>query len=136
MKHPFHQTAIVLAVAMPLVVLIPLSVNAANSPVQQLFDEYRNQGVSKFSAEQGQALWQKTVDGRRCGSCHTADPRAEGKHQKTKKPIAALAPSINPKRLQKTKTIRKWLKRNCKWTLGRECSAQEKGNFLTWLSQQ
>ncbi len=25
---------------------------------------------------------------------------------------------------------------NCKWTLDRECTAQEKGDFLTWLSQQ
>ncbi|MFK5970948.1 MAG: DUF1924 domain-containing protein [Candidatus Marithrix sp.] len=29
--------------------------------------------------------------------------------------------------------IRKWFKRNCKWTLGRECNAQEKGDILKFI---
>lgn len=114
---------------------------ASTDSVMQLLNQYRTEAdVAEFSAERGQALWMTTVsidgDRRRCGSCHTNDLKAQGKHQKTTKPIAAMAPSVNPKRLQKTKTIRKWLKRNCKWTFGRECSAQEKGDLLTWISQQ
>lgn len=117
-------------------IVVSAPIAAATSSVQRLLNEYSATGITEFSAERGQALWTTAVDGRRCSSCHTEDPRAQGRHQKTKKPIAALAPSINAKRLQKAKTIRKWLKRNCKWTFGRECSAQEKGDFLTWLNQQ
>lgn len=116
---------------------------AATAAVQQLLSQYRTEaGVTEFAAGRGKALWTTNVaadgvaDGRSCGSCHTDNLQAAGQHQKTKKPIAALAPSVNAKRLQKTKSIRKWLRRNCKWTFGRECSAQEKGDLLIWISQQ
>ena len=29
--------------------------------------------------------------------------------------------------------IEKWFTRNCKWTLGRECTPQEKGDFLLMI---
>jgi hypothetical protein len=32
--------------------------------------------------------------------------------------------------------IEKWLRRNCNWTLGRECSAREKGDLLSFLRSQ
>ncbi len=44
-----------------------------------------------------------------------------------------MAVSVNPERFTKTKKIKKWFKRNCKWAWGRECTAQEKGNFLTYF---
>ena len=44
-----------------------------------------------------------------------------------------MAPSVNAARLSSRKQIEKWFKRNCKWTLGRECSAQEKGDLLAYL---
>ncbi|RDE19383.1 DUF1924 domain-containing protein [Motiliproteus coralliicola] len=103
------------------------------SPIHGLLDAYRNQGAEAFSAKRGEQLWLTQRDGRRCGSCHTDDPKAPGKHQKTGKAIKPLAPSVNAERLTSEKTIKKWLKRNCKWTLRRECTAQEKGDFLTWL---
>ncbi|MEH6473002.1 MAG: DUF1924 domain-containing protein [Halopseudomonas sp.] len=109
---------------------------AAADPVAQLLTEYRQLGADEFSAARGQALWSSQNAGRHCGSCHSGDPSNSGQHQKTRKPIKPLAPSANPKRLTQVKTIKKWLKRNCKWTLGRECTAQEKGDFLLWLSQQ
>ena len=52
------------------------------------------------------------------------------------KVIDPMAPSVNSKRLTDAKKINKWLLRNCKWTFGRECTAQEKGNVLLWLSEQ
>lgn len=119
-----------------LVTAASVPAHAATESVEQLLQQYQAAGAGSFSAERGQTLWSTAVKGRSCSHCHTQDPTAQGQHQKTKKPILALAPSVNDKRLEKTKTIQKWLKRNCKWTLGRECSAQEKGDFLTWLSQQ
>jgi len=41
-----------------------------------------------------------------------------------------MSPSVNPDRLTDSKKVNKWFKRNCKWTLGRECTAQEKSNFF------
>ncbi|HLG22896.1 MAG TPA: DUF1924 domain-containing protein, partial [Candidatus Manganitrophaceae bacterium] len=72
-------------------------------------------------------------EARSCASCHTADLRSAGKHAKTGKPIDPLAPSANPKRLADGDFIEKWFKRNCKWTLGRECGPAEKGSVLLFL---
>ncbi len=59
-----------------------------------------------------------------------------GKHNRTGKMIKPISPTVNPERLTDIKKIKKWLLRNCKWTFGRECTTQEKGNILLWLSQQ
>ncbi|WP_221793236.1 DUF1924 domain-containing protein [Oceanobacter mangrovi] len=104
--------------------------------VQQKLAEWQQQGTTEYSASRGAALWQQDFDGRSCRSCHGSDLKLEGKHQRTGKAIAPMAPSVNPKRLTDTAFIDKWLLRNCKWTLGRECSPQEKGDLISWLSQQ
>jgi len=92
---------------------------------------------SDFSAERGKALWNQsqTVSGqsRSCSSCHTADPRSEGKHVGTGKAIKPMAPSVNPARFADQKKVDKWFKRNCKWTLGRVCSEQEKGDVIEYM---
>lgn len=119
-----------------LALLLSTATLGANEPLTTLFDEYRTQGATDFSAKRGAALWNSRFDGRSCTQCHSDDARAGGKHQKTRKPIEPMAPSMNAKRLTDAKQIRKWLKRNCKWTLKRECTAQEKGDVLTWLKQQ
>ena len=68
-----------------------------------------------------------------CSSCHTENPRAEGRHVVTKKQIKPLAPSANPERFTNAWKVKKWFKRNCKDIVGRQCSAQEKGDVLTYL---
>jgi len=102
---------------------------------------YRAAGAGPFTAEAGKALWgqTRTVAGeapRSCPACHTADLKARGKHVETGKPIDPLAPSANPDRLTDGRQIEKWLLRNCKWTLGRECVPQEKGDLLTFIAGQ
>ena len=57
-------------------------------------------------------------------------------HVCTGKSIELMAPSVNPKRLTDSRLIEKWFKRNCKWTLGRECTPQEKGDLLVYLQTQ
>jgi len=47
-----------------------------------------------------------------------------------------MAPCVNPKRLTERRQAEKWFKRNCKWTLGRACTAQEKGDLLSFLRNQ
>jgi hypothetical protein len=101
------------------------------------FAQFKKEGAKGFSAEHGKELWNKEfmVEGekRSCTSCHDADLTKPGKHQKTKKVIDPMAPSVNPERFTDQKKIEKWFKRNCSWTIGRECTAQEKGDLLMFL---
>ena len=103
---------------------------------------YRASGAGPFSAQVGEQLWQKEVvsakDGqtRSCTTCHGRDLRRIGKHAKTGKAIDPMSPAANAERLTSAKKIRKWFKRNCKWTWGRECTAQEKGDLLSFIQSQ
>ena len=114
---------------------------SASFAVDALLDVYRGAGAGPFSAESGQRMWTETYNNaqtpaeRRCSSCHTNNLNDVGKHVKTQKRIEAMSPIANAKRLTDTKKIEKWFKRNCKWTLGRECSAQEKGDFLLYIQK-
>jgi uncharacterized membrane protein len=127
------------------IVVIGISVSTtllAATAVEQLLQEYQTQGAAQFSAEQGKAFWNKkfSVAGdtqqRSCTACHTADVRQNGKHATTGKEIKPLAPSVMSKRFTNTNKIRKWFRRNCSWTVGHECSAQEKGDILMYLKDQ
>ena len=128
-----------------MLLLISLSTSFAQADtktVNTLLQAYATQGAITADAEQGKQLWQKIFKGddeyaeRSCSSCHTQDLTATGKHVKTNKTIKPMAPSINPERLSDSKKIEKWFKRNCKWTLGRECTAQEKADFLLYIDNQ
>lgn len=109
------------------------------TPVDELLQRYASEGARGFNAAAGEAQWDKgfvdTASGetRRCSTCHTKDLRTRGKHATTGKVIEPLAPSMNPKRLTDVKEIEKWLLRNCKWTMGRECTPQEKGDYLAMI---
>ena len=91
-------------------------------------------GFSGFSAQRGAEFFKRT-HGREwsCASCHTTNPAAPGRHAKTNKDIAALAPAANPKRFTRPDKVEKWFRRNCNDVLGRTCSASEKGDVLTYL---
>ncbi|MET0071366.1 MAG: DUF1924 domain-containing protein [Candidatus Thiodiazotropha sp.] len=103
---------------------------------------YQTNGAGPFSAQQGAEQWQREVEqtgkgkSRSCGDCHGQDLKKPGRHAKTGKRIEPMAPSVNPKRLTDAKKIEKWFKRNCKWTWGRRCTDQEKGDLLLYLQQQ
>ncbi|HZP85386.1 MAG TPA: DUF1924 domain-containing protein [Burkholderiales bacterium] len=112
---------------------------ASANAVDELLQQYRKQGAGEFSAAAGEQLWQhtftdaKTGEARRCNTCHTNDLKRTGKHAVTGKAIEPLAPSVNPQRLTDKAHIEKWLSRNCKWTIGRECTPQEKGDALVMI---
>ncbi|HED16651.1 MAG TPA: DUF1924 domain-containing protein [Gammaproteobacteria bacterium] len=106
-----------------------------------MLDVYIQQGAVQPDAQAGKAIWLKTFiasDGsiRSCTTCHGNDLKQSGKHVKTKKLIKPMAPSVNPDRLSKTRNIRKWFRRNCKWTIGRECTVVEKASLLAFINQQ
>lgn len=113
--------------------------HAGSTAVNDLLQDYISQGANTADAESGKQLWQKTFNNkngkRSCASCHTKNLTNNGQHIKTKKNIKPMSPSVNPERLTERKNIKKWFKRNCKWTLGRECTAQEKANFLVYIEK-
>jgi hypothetical protein len=119
-----------------LLLLCTAAAAAGAGDLAELLQSYREQGVQSFDPRTGEALWLKDFGGTSCASCHTDSPRNPGRHERTGKPIEPMAPSVNPTRLTDITEMRKWLLRNCKSTLGRECTAQEKGDVLTWLHHQ
>ena len=124
----------VLTVVLALVAAI--DVWAMSPAAAKLLAELEADAELQFSAERGRATWYQEVEGKSCTSCHTDSLESPGRHHKTGKVIEPMAPSVNPKRLSKVRKINKWFLRNCKWTFGRECTAQEKGDILLWLSAQ
>ena len=87
-----------------------------------------------FSAARGEQFFGATHGGDwSCASCHTADPSALGEHAVTGKRIEPLAPAANPERFSNPASVAKWFKRNCNDVLERECTVQEKADFLAFL---
>ena len=68
-----------------------------------------------------------------CASCHTADPRGDGRHVVTGKRIRPMAPAANPDRFTDRGRAEKWFRRNCQDVLGRPCSAREQADVVAYL---
>lgn len=113
----------------------------AQSP-KAILDFYSQQAAASqtgfaASATRGEELYRATLSGRgnkpaSCTSCHTDDPKATGKTQ-VYKPIKALAPAANADRLIDPAKTEKWFRRGCNDVLDRECTAQEKADFVRFL---
>ncbi len=123
--------------------LLAVPVGAAQpGPAQRaILEHYRQQaGGVEFSAERGRKLFSSHHTGGKpktpsCTTCHTADPRNAGRTRAGKR-IAPMALSVTPSRFSDPKKVRKWFRRNCRSVLGRECTPQEKGDFLTFMFSQ
>lgn len=91
-------------------------------------------GFAGFSAQRGEQFF-KARHGNdwTCASCHTENPLGQGRHAKTGKNIAPLAPGANPQRFTDAASVEKWFRRNCNDVLARTCTAQEKGDVLQYL---
>lgn len=63
-------------------------------------------GFAGFSATRGAAFFTST-HGREwsCAACHTRNPATEGRHAKTDKPIAPLAPAANAERFARADKV-------------------------------
>ncbi|MES9815897.1 MAG: DUF1924 domain-containing protein [Candidatus Thiodiazotropha sp.] len=120
--------------------LLSSAVLHANT-LENMLESFQAGGAGPFSAEQGRDAWARAIidkksgKPRSCSDCHGDDPSKAGKHIKTGKRIEPMAPSANPERLSDAKKIDKWFKRNCKWTWGRVCTPQEKGDLLLYLQK-
>ena len=93
-----------------------------------------------FSAERGKTLHTQAFTGGKpdtpaCTACHGKDVRGTGRTP-TGKTIEAMAASVTPARYTDPAKVEKWFKRNCTEVLGRACTAQEKGDWLTFMLGQ
>jgi Domain of unknown function (DUF1924) len=91
-----------------------------------------------FSAEKGKAFFLADHVGGKpdtpsCTSCHTKSPLNAGQ-TRAGKTIDPMAVSLSPKRFTEMAKTEKWFARNCSSVLGRECTPQEKGDFITYMS--
>ena len=97
-----------------------------------------NSSFAGFSAGRGKAFFlsSNTSGGAEtpsCTSCHTSNPLNVGQ-TRAGKAIDPMAVSATPGRFTDFTKTEKWFARNCKTVLGRECTAQEKGDFITYMS--
>lgn len=112
--------------------------NVARSLVALYGQEAKNRSPnSKLSAEAGRAFYIKKVvvndKDLSCSSCHTDDPTKEGKHNETGKPIKPMAISANPDRFSDQTKVEINFAKHCRDLYGHDCSAQDKGDYLTYL---
>lgn len=110
-------------------------VDTAAEPRRSIVEQFAAEAGRPPDPTAGERVWAREgIQGRDCGSCHGQDLTRAGRHQRTGKSIAPMAPSVNPDRYTDPKKVAKWLKRNCKWTFGRDCTPGEKADLLEWLS--
>ena len=106
--------------ATPAELLAAYSAKAGAAPVPE-------RGRQLFTTNFGRAL------GLSCASCHGAVPTQAGKDEVTGKAIEPLAPAFNPKRFTDSAKVELNFRLNCKDFVGRECTAAEKADVLSWL---
>lgn len=112
----------------------PLVQAGDTTPTQQL-ERFAAQAGQPGLAERGGVFFTSRHGGEwSCSSCHGKPPVAVGKHAGTGKAIDPLAPAFNPQAFTETAKVDKWLRRNCKDVLQRECSAGEKADVLAYLT--
>ena len=70
-----------------------------------------------------------------CASCHGSPPTGQGRHAKTGKAIAPLAPAANAGRFSDAAKVEKWFRRNCNDVLGRPCTPSEKADVLAYVTK-
>ena len=128
-RHRVFTTACALTIAMA---GLTGSVQAATPT--ELSTAYATQAGAAAQAERGRQFF-TTTHGKEwsCASCHTALATQAGKHASTGKLIAAMAPAVNAERLTDPAKVEKWFRRNCNDVVGRECSALEKADVMSWL---
>ncbi len=131
---------------LPAAIALLSTVIAAAEPRGDLLDDFATQakaadpGFTAFSASRGETLFstmfaQGKSETPACTTCHSASPLKMGE-TRAGKPIKPMAASVTPDRYTDPMKVAKWFRRNCKSVLGRECTAQEKGDFLTFMIGQ
>ncbi|GAB3123932.1 hypothetical protein GCM10027256_18860 [Novispirillum itersonii subsp. nipponicum] len=136
------KTALFIAAALLTAVSPALAAEGAAAR-QAILKTYQAEipGFTGFDAARGEALYRSVVAGSDpritgCTSCHTANPRQPGQNAKTGRAIDPVAVSATPDRFTDADRVEKQFSRDCKTVLNRACTAQEKGDYITFLMGQ
>lgn len=114
--------------------LIAAGAGAADTTLARQLERFVAEAGRPGAVEAGRAFFTRTHGSAwSCASCHGEVPTAPGRHASTGKAIAPLAPAANPRAFTDAAQVDKWLRRNCRDVLKRECSAGEKADVLAWL---
>ena len=135
-----NKSPLLLPTSIVLSLTIHGAAQAKDAQAQVLANYKPTPDLKAFSAQRGKELFQSTFssgkpDTPSCTTCHTVDPKTQGV-TRAGKAIASMAFSKNPDRYQDAEKVKKWFRRNCKSVLGRVCTDQEKGDFLTFMLGQ
>jgi len=108
----------------------------ADTPAS-ILKSYEAEAGAAGSVARGQDLFMSQHTGGKpdtpsCTTCHTSNLKASGQ-TRVGKTIGPMAVSANPESLTDAAFAAKWLRRNCKSVLGRECDAQEKADIIAYL---
>ena len=109
---------------------------AEHTTPDKLLAAYAAQAGAPASPERGEKLFKTNFGkdlGLSCSSCHGDTPSSGGRHALTEKKIAPLAPAANPSRFTDKTKVELNFRMNCKDVVGRECTAGEKADVLSWL---
>ncbi|MEG3619327.1 DUF1924 domain-containing protein [Magnetovibrio sp. PR-2] len=117
-----------------------LTTAAQAGPRDDIVQSFMAQGAASGDAARGQKLFTTKFglgkpETPSCTTCHGATPFTSGE-TRTGKVIEPMAVSKTPARYTDPKKVAKWFRRNCNSVLGRECTAQEKVDFITYMSGQ
>jgi len=119
-----------------LVALVGPGAAAQAATPAELLAKYSAQVGATPSPERGQRFF-TTKFGRNfdwsCSTCHGAVPTKVGKDEVTEKPIQPMAPAFNAARFTDAAKVEYMFRLNCKDVVGRECTAAEKADLLSWL---
>ncbi|MCP4073383.1 MAG: DUF1924 domain-containing protein [Hyphomicrobiales bacterium] len=119
---------------------VSISIVSANSARDAIIEGFVDEAGMEASAERGKILFESNIgDGKpdtpSCTTCHGATALKTGM-TRAGKVIEPMAVSKNPERFIDLKKVSKWFRRNCKSVLGRECTPQEKADFLTYMKSK
>jgi hypothetical protein len=128
---------IVLRAALRATALGLMSLGSAQAATPaEILAGYTAQAKSTPSPERGQQFFTRKFKGNlyeSCADCHTATPTGRGKDLTSEKLISALAPLANSRRFIDPDRVEHFFRLNCRDVAGRDCSAQEKADMLSWL---
>lgn len=141
MIHPRIAALAVSALALMAVPALAQSPQAGDR--MNILNAYAAQiaGFAGFSAQRGETVFRTAWKGGdprtpSCTACHTDAPQSPGRNAKTGRPIAPVAVSANPDRFTRWDDVEKQFTRDCLNVLGRACTAQEKGDYITFMMGQ
>jgi hypothetical protein len=122
--------------ALTLLAAASLCLTAHAATPSELLAAYTAQAGAPASPERGQRLFTTNFGrplGLSCSSCHGEVPTKAGQDQISEKAIKPLAPAFNAARFTDRGKVEHGFRVNCRDVVGRECTAAEKADVLSWL---